>query len=233
MLVFSTLRAGVVLTCVGAAGGFVASGQPVLACAALLGAIAALGAKRAWIFVLIAIAFAIDALLAGSPFDRAIRYVGPLAMAALLAGDSKRANQLLTWGSAIVFATHGIEALTLDPKFIDYLVVTIDKVTGFRMAQSAAELHLYAIGTIDVILAVLVVLRPSKAVWGYMAFWGISTAVMRSIYFGPVEGWHLTLIRALNGGAPLALLVMAGAVVHHLDLATADRASVRASPPIP
>ena len=188
-----------------------------IACGLLIAALAVLFAKRRALFFAAAAWFAVEAVMAGylggffaatlSPFARAIRYLAPLAIAAMITGDEKRAEKLLVAGSAFVFAAHGIEALLLNPRFVDFLIVTIDRAAHFRMSQTSAEAWLFAIGAVDVALALLVVLRPSRTVLGYMAFWGFATAIMRTVYFGPEIGWHHTLIRALNGAAPLALLL--------------------------
>jgi hypothetical protein len=189
-----------------------------IACALLLAAISMMFAKGRSLFYAVAGWFALDALLVtynGGTFappletlGRTLRWIAPLAVVASMAGHGVRAQKLLAWGIALVFAAHGIEALMLHPRFVDYLIVTVDRATSLRMAQASAEAQLIAIGLIDVMLAILAIKRPSKAVFGYMAFWGIATALMRSVYYGPEIGWHHTLIRVLNGGAPLLLLLL-------------------------
>jgi hypothetical protein len=190
-----------------------------IAGALVLAAISVLFAKGRSLFYAVAAWFALEAVLSGynggffaaslAPFARAVRYLAPLALIASMSGDDARAKQLLTWGTACVFAAHGLEALLLNPRFVDFLIVTVDRTSGYRMAQSFAEAQLILIGLVDVLLAILLIKRPSKAVWGYMAFWGIATALMRSVYYGPEIGWHHTLVRVLNGGAPLLLLMLA------------------------
>ena len=190
-----------------------------IACALVLAALSLSFVKGRSLLYAVAAWFLLDALISGSnggffaaslaPFARAVRWLTPIAMVALMSGDDARAKKLLTWGSAAVFAAHGIEALLLNPRFIDFLIVSIDRATSYRITQSFAEAQLILIGLIDVLLAILVIKRPSKAVWGYMAFWGIATALMRSVYYGPEIGWHHTLVRVLNGGAPLVLLMLA------------------------
>lgn len=190
-----------------------------IACALAMAAAAVLVSRRRALFFALTTWFALESVLAAhnggffaaslAPFARAIRYLAPLALAAMLTDEPARAKRLLTWGTAYVFAAHGVEALLLNPRFVDFLIVSVDRATGVRMLQSVAEYHLYAIGVVDVALAVLVIYRPGKAVWGYMAFWGLATALMRTVYYGPEIGWHHTLIRVLNGAAPLALLLAA------------------------
>ena len=187
-----------------------------VACALVLAAISCVFARGKGLFVAIAAWFLLESLLSAynggyfaaplAPFSRAVRYLAPLALIALLDEEEKRAVRLLAWGSALVFAAHGIEAVLANPRFVDFLIVTVDRVSGMRMSQSAAEVELLLIGLVDLGLAILVIKRPCRSVWIYMAFWGFTTAVMRSIYYGPEIGWHHTLVRIFNGGAPLLLL---------------------------
>lgn len=188
-----------------------------VACGLLVMALTALVWPRRAVMYCLAGWFLVESIMAAymgghfaaeiAPLARSIRYLAPLALLAVASPDLARAKKLLTYGAAAVFTAHGIEALLLNPQFIDYLIVTCDRTTGFRMSQPAAEYGLYWIGIVDVLLAVLAVLRPSRPVLGYMAFWGFATAGMRIIYFGPEAGYHHTLIRSLNGAAPLLLLM--------------------------
>lgn len=187
-----------------------------VACGLLLLALVALFLPRRPALYLLAGWFLIESLATAymgghfaaeiAPFARAVRYAAPVALVALTAADLERAKRMLTYGAAAVFAAHGIEALLLNPQFLDYLIVSVDRTTGFRMTQAVAEYHVYAIGLVDVLLAVLAVRRPSRLVLGYMAFWGFTTAGMRMLYYGPEAGYHHALIRSLNGAAPLLLL---------------------------
>ena len=62
-------------------------------------------------------------------------------------------------------------------------------------------------GAVDITLGVLVLLRPTRALIAYMAFWGLFTATLR-----PLAGegiWEL-VERSYNYGAPAALLLLHG-----------------------
>jgi hypothetical protein len=216
------LRAFLAIQCLGAAGAIIGPGRVVdrgLALLLVLAGISVLLARRRALFFAVAGWFAIETLVSGfggglfaaalSPFARAIRYLTPLAIAALIVNDETRAQKLLRYGTAAVFAGHGVEALLLNPSFIDYLVVTADRLAELTIPLSLAQVLLFAIGVADVSLAVILIRRPGRAVLGYMAFWGVATALMRSVYFGPELGWPHTLVRVLNGGAPLMLLLAA------------------------
>jgi hypothetical protein len=62
-----------------------------------------------------------------------------------------------------------------------------------------------------------------------MAFWGLATALMRTIFFGPELGWHHTVVRALNGGAPLLLMMM---MRQPMPRAVSEESSVPATAPV-
>ena len=219
-----------------AAGGSLS--DRAFACGLVLAAIAVPFAKHRALFVVIAAWFAVEAIVSGyaggifagtiAPFARAIRWMAPLAIAASIAGDDLRAQRLLTYGTSAVFAGHGLEAMLLNPKFVDYLTVTLEKVAGLSIPLSLAQVALLAIGLVDVSLAILLMRRPSRAVLGYMAFWGLATALMRSVFFGPELGWHHTIVRTLNGGAPLLLLLMR----QPMPRAVSEESSVPATAPV-
>jgi uncharacterized membrane protein YphA (DoxX/SURF4 family) len=62
-------------------------------------------------------------------------------------------------------------------------------------------------GAVDITLGVLVLLRPTRALIAYMAFWGLFTATLR-----PLAGegiWEL-VERSYNYGVPAALLLLYG-----------------------
>jgi len=144
-----------------------------------------------------------------APFTKGNR---PLALLALFClwrgarGDGARATKLLVFGAAAVFASHGLEALFHNPRFVDYLLVSTARLTPWTMSEGTARLLLYGIGTMDVAVAALVLRGPSRRVLAWAALWGLATAAMRLVYFGPLGGAHHAAIRALNGGGALTLL---------------------------
>ena len=66
---------------------------------------------------------------------------------------------------------------------------------------------LTVIGIVDVLLAVLVLLRPIPIALLYMTLWGLWTAFLRPIAGEPI--WDF-VERFANIGAPLALLFLVG-----------------------
>ena len=77
---------------------------------------------------------------------------------------------------------------------------------GISDVQTATTL-LWLVGLIDVLLAILILVKPIRLALLWMAFWGFWTALMRPIagdsIFEFVERWA-------NWGAPLALFLVVG-----------------------
>lgn len=145
----------------------------------------------------------------------AVRYVAPAALAIMIRPfDDERGmnlgealNWLLRGAAAATFLIHGLEALNQHPRFVDYLLVASNSLLGYDLAEPVARNLLYAIGTMDVTLAVLVLAkRKWRWVLLWMAFWGVVTACSR-IVFGGWDKGYMALERAANGGIPLALFV--------------------------
>ena len=150
----------------------------------------------------------------------AVRIFTPLALIAFLVAkrDAKPIDGLVVMGDwilrlavAATFITHGVEAIRLNPAFVDLLIGSANNLLGWAMSQSTATIMLYVIGVIDIALAVALLARRWRSVAGYLAFWGIVTACSRVTAAGLVgfaAAYPETLIRAANGGAPLALLIL-------------------------
>ena len=99
------------------------------------------------------------------------------------------------------FLGHGVFALQGRQAWIDWF-----SIFGISDVSIAAQI-LFFIGLTDVLLAVLILIRPVRLALLWMAFWGFWTALMRPIagdsIFEFVERWA-------NWGAPLALLLLVG-----------------------
>jgi hypothetical protein len=62
-------------------------------------------------------------------------------------------------------------------------------------------------GAVDITLGVIVLLRPTRALIGYMAVWGLFTASLRPL---AGQGIWETIERSYNYGVPLSLLLLYG-----------------------
>ncbi len=99
------------------------------------------------------------------------------------------------------FIGHGVFALQGRPAWVEWF-----SIFGISDVGTATTL-LWLIGLMDVLLAVLILIKPVRLALLWMAFWGFWTALMRPIagdsIFEFVERWA-------NWGAPLALLLLLG-----------------------
>ena len=115
--------------------------------------------------------------------------------------DTKLVEWVLRIAVAGEFLGHGVFALQGKAQWIKWF-----EVFGVSDASLAAQL-LMAVGVMDIILAILVLLKPVRLALLYMAFWGLWTALLRPIVGEPI--WDF-VERWANWGAPLALLLLIG-----------------------
>ena len=74
--------------------------------------------------------------------------------------------------------------------------------------QQQAEGWLDIIGWVDIIVAILVLVRPrSVPVLAWMTFWGLITAMSRMTCWG-WTGFDIAFMRFMHGGMPLVLLLL-------------------------
>ncbi|MDH3648361.1 MAG: hypothetical protein OEQ53_01705 [Saprospiraceae bacterium] len=98
-----------------------------------------------------------------------------------------------------VFATflgHGIFAIRQNPDWLPFL-------TFWGIDETLALQLMIGIGTIDVIIAVITLVKPNRYVLMYAIFWAFITALMRPINGGSVLAF---IERAAYWCTPLALL---------------------------
>ncbi len=115
--------------------------------------------------------------------------------------NTKLVEWVLRIAVAGEFLGHGVFALQGKAQWIKWF-----EVFGVSDASLAAQL-LMAVGVMDIILAILVLLKPVRLALLYMAFWGLWTALLRPIVGEPI--WDF-VERWANWGAPLALLLLIG-----------------------
>jgi hypothetical protein len=114
---------------------------------------------------------------------------------------------ILLSGLVITFLTHGLEALSLHPRFLDYLILSLEHTVDWKIKQIHAENMLRIIGTMDIIVAILAVFFPKKPVFVWLAFWGLLTAFARVTELG-IGMYPEVLIRASHFFVPLVLLLI-------------------------
>ncbi len=104
-------------------------------------------------------------------------------------------------GVVLEFLGHGLAGFYRPVSWIPYF-------TLFGIPETFASSHMFVIiGTVDIALAVLLLVRPMRAVMAHMAVWGLMTAWLRPL---TGESWFELVERGANFGMPLALLVLSG-----------------------
>ncbi len=130
-----------------------------------------------------------------------------ITVAAVLLVPGRHIERAMRIAIATTFATHGLEAIAHNPRFVDFLIRAGDVFAGVRVAERSTHSMLLVIGLVDLAAAGLLLTRARwRWLVAYMALWGVATALMRTINIGPT-GLGQTLVRAANGGLPLALFV--------------------------
>ncbi len=114
-------------------------------------------------------------------------------------------SRLIQWVLRIAvageFIGHGVFALQQKGdwvKWMGQLIGTSPEVSGQLI---------FLVGLFDLLIALIVLLRPIPAVLLWAAFWGFWTALVRPLVGMPI--WDF-VERWANWGAPLALLLMIG-----------------------
>lgn len=114
-------------------------------------------------------------------------------------------TKLITWVLRIAvageFIGHGVFALQGKADWIKWT----QQLSG--MDVSMATKFIFIVGIIDILLALLVLIKPVRSALLWMAFWGFWTALVRPLVGLPI--WDF-VERWANWGAPLALLLMVG-----------------------
>ena len=116
-------------------------------------------------------------------------------------GNTSLVQWVLRIAVAGEFVGHGVFALQGKPQWIGW----IGEMTGADAAL-AAQL-LFFVGLLDLLVALIVLVRPIRAVLLWAALWGFWTALVRPLVGEPI--WDF-IERWANWGAPLALLLMLG-----------------------
>lgn len=155
----------------------------------------------------------------GSPFiswvywTSSLRYLLPFAFAIFIAlPRDARWNRfrypasawIMRVGVAIVFISHGLQALYEHPRFIDLIIGSANRWIGYRPSQWQAVQALKVIGVVDVIVGILLMFGRWRWLLMEMATWGLVTALSRVTANGPLSGYEV-LLRASHFLVPIAL----------------------------
>jgi hypothetical protein len=151
-----------------------------------------------------------------APPAHAARFGLPLALllvsAAARSGRSPgfaapAAGWILRLALASVFVIHGLEALRLHPWFVDLILSSGVNLAGLRLHESTAGHALHMIGVVDLVVALLLLIRPVPAILVWAAFWGAVTAWAR-VTAGGWGAYPDVLLRSGHVLGPVALLLL-------------------------
>lgn len=109
---------------------------------------------------------------------------------------NKKIEWILRIGVAGEFLGHGVFALLGKADWIKWA----EQLSG--MDTSTATTFIFIVGIVDVLLAIMILVKPVRPVLLWMAFWGFWTALVRPLVGMPV--WDF-IERFANWAAPLAL----------------------------
>lgn len=115
--------------------------------------------------------------------------------------NTKAAEWILKIGVAGEFIGHGLLAIGGKKDWVGWIA----QMTG--ASEPTATTLLLLIGYMDVIVAVIVLVRPIRIVLLWAAFWGFWTALVRPLVG---HGWLDFIERFANWAAPLALVYLQG-----------------------
>jgi hypothetical protein len=101
---------------------------------------------------------------------------------------------------AMCFIGHGTFGIVTKEIWTHYFAVFgIERASAFRLMPW--------LGTVDILLGILMLLRPIRAIAGWLVIWGLVTAALRPLSGEPFAE---LIERGGNFGAPLAFLLLSG-----------------------
>lgn len=116
--------------------------------------------------------------------------------------NTQKIHYILRIASAMCFIGHGAFGIITKPIWCNYFALFgFDKVTAYHLMP--------VLGSVDIMLGVVLLFKPVRAIAAWLVVWGVVTALCR-----PLSGEHFAefIERAGNFGAPLCLLLLAGGI---------------------
>jgi hypothetical protein len=118
----------------------------------------------------------------------------------MIADQKKAVFFILRLAVAMCFIGHGAFGIITKPVWCNYFaVVGIGNALAYQLMP--------IVGAIDVVLGILMLLYPVRAIPAWLVIWGLLTALFRPLAGEPVAEF---IERAGNFGAPLCLLLLSG-----------------------
>ena len=114
--------------------------------------------------------------------------------------NGQKMHYTLRIASAMCFIGHGSFGIIKKPIWSNYFEV-------FGIGHNQAFKLMPVLGGLDILLGIIILLYPLRAIISWLVIWGIVTALLRPLSGEPFSEF---IERAGNFGAPLALLLLSG-----------------------
>ncbi|HEY6901226.1 MAG TPA: hypothetical protein VI233_11305 [Puia sp.] len=118
----------------------------------------------------------------------------------------KNLHYILRTAAAMCFIGHGAFGIITKPIWCNYFAV-------FGIGKDLAYTLMPIVGSIDIIMGLILLFYPIRAIPAWLVIWGILTASLRPLSGEPFAE---LIERAGNFGAPLALLLLGSKPGQHL-----------------
>jgi uncharacterized membrane protein HdeD (DUF308 family) len=116
--------------------------------------------------------------------------------------QTQKIHYTLRVAAAMCFFGHGAFGIITKPIWCNYFALFgMDKITAYHLMP--------VMGSMDILLGIVLLIRPVRAIAVWLVLWGIITAICRPLSGEPFGEF---IERAGNFGAPLCLLLLAGDV---------------------
>lgn len=117
---------------------------------------------------------------------------------------------LLRLGLALTFFTHGIAAFMNQGGSLQTVIESSEHLVASPLwSEFVSKNALLLIGLMDMLVAILVLLKPKRNALVYMAFWGALTAFSR-MFVAPELGFFEAMLRAPHYMLPLLIMIIEG-----------------------
>lgn len=116
--------------------------------------------------------------------------------------NNQKINYTLRIAAAMCFIGHGAFGIITKPIWCNYFAL-------FGIEKAHAYQLMPILGSVDILLGLVLLFQPVRAIAGWLVIWGIITALCRPLSGEPFAEF---IERAGNYGAPLALLVLTGGI---------------------
>ncbi len=116
--------------------------------------------------------------------------------------NTLRIHYTLRVAAAMCYIGHGAFGIITKPIWCNYFALFgVDRTTAFHLMP--------ALGSVDILMGIILLLRPIRGIAAWLIFWGFITALCRPLSGEPFAEF---IERAGNFGAPLCLLLLAGGI---------------------